>query len=271
MKKPFSILALFVFLVSCNKEDGETGPADTMLDKTVEYTGMDSVVTQYVYDGSGRITRIQVTGKQGTIIRNADFIISRDGNGNVTSTVEKTAQLAAAGCDSVLTRFNFTGGRYKYSIITADYSTADIYDSLVYDYDTQGRIWRENHFQTITPGGGLTRYVMDFVYFPGGGLDSVNYRDYDPASGTYTLSNYIEFSFDQKVNPLPMGLESILFYQYPFAGLNNMTGLKATFPANSSFDYLETFAHTYNTNNTPRTSAKMGSNGVNSQISWFYK
>jgi hypothetical protein len=272
----FASLAAFAvlfFLSSCEKNTENNFPEVEKLVKTVEKFPVDSVVTLYSYDSEDRLSRIDITGKQSGTDRGSQFVIKRDGSGIVTETIEKTAQLLSVGCDSVLSRFHFSQaqGKYLYVICTADYPGNFVYDSILYQYDAAGRIKRQDHYQRQTPGPFNYRFVIDYVYSANGNIDSANYKDIDMSTGLYTASSSLVYSYDNKLNSLWLHEEAVLFYQFPFSGANNSTVFKSVVYNTPPQVFTMSSAHTYDGDGRPATSVVTRSNGLGSEMKWFYQ
>lgn len=272
-KKAVWWTACMIFLLSCQKESNNIITAGTLLVRSVEKTGSDSVAIDYSYDMNDRLVLLKTSGVQGGNSMNGELKIYRQSSGAIFRTVEKAAYLSTNGVDSIITEYNYDAGsgRYTSSVLVTIGSAPDVRDSVVYDYDASGRISRDNHFQVVAGVPFLQKFKQEYVYTSAGNIDSVKNFYHDPVSNVYSLEMILDYEYDAKVNPLEIKNESVILYQFPFCGPNNMQVNKVTYPSNPSMNYLASSVFVYNDKNHPASAVTTKTPGSPSNSVFYYQ
>lgn len=252
MKKLSLFLAVVLAVISCKKDDPQTLPASPgRLIKVVSKSGNDSIVKEYNYDASGRLvfeTRKEV--KSG-MTENQSIRIVRDNAGMITRTTEIADYLIAAGIDSIVTQFNQSGGRYISSLAVINQGGIIIRDSVVYSYDVNGRIIRDQHYQAMTGAPFQQLFRQDYSYTAAGNIDSI--KNYTFSGGVYDISFTGDYDYDNSVNPLQLQNDAIILYHFELFGGNNTVKIKSDH-INPSYNSLATLSYTYRPDGRPSTS-----------------
>jgi YD repeat-containing protein len=276
-----SILSL-LFLLSCQKESGfsDTGSggnsngSGTRLVKVVQKQGTDSVVIEYSYDASGRLTQEKITGKSAGIDVSNTFKIIRNSSGIITQTIQTNAQFQQSGITDVTTNYHYntSTSRYTSSVFSLSLFGFTSSDSTLYTYDASGKIIKADLYQKITGLPYELSFKVEYAYSSAGNLNLIKESSYDPGTSSFDLVASIAYTFDTKVNSLKLGTEGVVLLRAASYGPNNATKSELTDPSDPTNNQTSSIVYTYNSNNMPATATMSDTpGGTISNIKYYYQ
>jgi hypothetical protein len=118
---------------------------------------------------------------------------------------------------------------------------------------------------------GTVQYWWDFGYSAAGDLDSAISSEENPPPVNYNISSFVAYEYDQKVNPLKLGEEAVLFFQFPFFGSHNAVRMESVLLNSPQPPFLSTTIHSYNNDGFPATSVTNKSSGGVTNTTWYYQ
>ncbi len=262
MKKYILIPAAFLLIlfVSCQKEiDWGTGNgASQLLVKIKSNTGAtDSTIITYSYDGQKRLIREVTAGVSGTLSLDNDFTINRNASGIITTTVQKSAALLAAGVDSLVTRYNYntSTSRYLSSVFSLSVTPLTVTDSAVYTYDGSGRITSDLHYLILAPLPAFPALSNTYTY-SSNGLNLTNSNQLAAQNPGDPLSTVVtqDYTYDAKTNPILLKNEGILLGRMSAYSAANPTKLDLNNTVDATQSFSMAYTYKYNTAGKPDSS-----------------
>jgi hypothetical protein len=260
------ILFSILVFVSCQKEIdwglGASNNPNLLLVKIKSKTGTDTTQVDYSYDASKRLIREKTTGVSGGTSLDNDLVIKRNASGIITTTVQKSAILLAAGVDSIETRYNYstTTSKYTSSVFQFTIAGTTITDSTVYNYNGSGRITGDDHYLQVSglpiplpPLLGLKNYYIYSV--SGTNIDSVKQDAATIPGGPLSPASVQAYKYDSKINPLIILNEALLLARTGLYNVNNTTRTVVTNAIDPTQDFTMDYTYKYNIVNKPDSSA----------------
>lgn len=245
--------------VSCTKEksfEEETGSGGgggntdgDLLTKIVIQLGPDSTTTTFGYDGSKRL--ITEANKGDITFTSDDSLvrITRNTQGLIEK-IEEFPNPILADATVWFVRYNATSKRYT-DRVTKD-NNGSVVDSIAYSYDGSGKINKQLWY--VDFGGGFEEAVKDTLIYDGAGnIKKVVTSEYNGTDWEALGEQAMEY--DNKVNPLKLGVESILLNRHQYYGDNNLTKATLIDYAMPSMSQEITLTYTYNASGKPLTAA----------------
>jgi hypothetical protein len=260
-----AILFSILVFVSCQKEIdwgfASGNPATKLLVRVKSKTGTDTTQLDYSYDASKRIIREKTTGISGGTSLDNDLVVKRNSSGIITSTVQKSAALVAAGIDSIETRYNYNTGTSKYtsSVFQISIPGFDVTDSAVYNYNGSGRIIGDDHYLQVNglpiplpPVLSLKNY---YIYTASGSnIDSVKQDAATTPGGPLSPVSSQAYNYDSKINPLIITNEAVLLTRIGLYNANNSTKAVVANTIDPTQDFTMDYTYRYNNVNKPDSS-----------------
>lgn len=260
-------LAAIAF-VSCQKElsvenrNGVPPPPDPVPDtlgdllvrQVTSYTTVDSVVTQYSYDGAKRLIGIAMAGSVGSNNIDQTQTITRNGSGTIT---QITLLDATAGGGTLVTDvfYDAANNRYSHTIIRLNFNGTVFVDSTVFTYSTSGNISAVDDYEQDPASGTFQPYFRNEYVYAGNAVDSAKLFNADPATGAWTALSTVVYGYDSKINPLILSnAESILLTLPHLYAINNNNSQESINYQSPSSGFTMTTTFTYNSKNKPVTS-----------------
>ena len=247
---------LAVAFVSCQKEikdifagTGGTSNA-TRLIKTVDKSGLDSTVTIYGYNSSGKIIGADISGIDSGQAFDLNLSYVRNNSGIIQKQIIKSSSFSAIGIDSLVTIISYdaAANQYKNAVSSFVLFGLPLMDSIVFQYDGSGRLIAEIDYTDV--GFGYDPSTKKEYTYSGNNLASEKLYSYDLASSSYSLEDTYTYEYDTKINPLQFVADAPILNLYPFYSANNVT--KTTYVASDpTYNYIATEAYTYNSSNRP--------------------
>ena len=267
MKKTFSLLAICatLLLASCSKEksidssdpDGPNNGGNTpkgLLVKTVIQLGQtDSSVTNFSYDGEGRLSRMWLSGNQNVMSDPGEVRVERDAQGRIKAIGIRDEVGATTDSRVYTVHFNTSTNRYISKVVSETYQGVLYKDSIVYNYNANGQITEEVYYVSVENSPYADWSKTEFTYGSNGNL--TEYKGYfrDPMSSNYVQASHIAIEYDNKPSPLVLGAEGILLDQINFVSPNNVTRATVTDLEEPSNSEVVSYAYEYNDKNKPAT------------------
>lgn len=260
-----AFLISILFFVSCQKEidwglGGSNNPR-LMLVKIKSKTGTDTTQVDYYYDANKRLIREKTTGMSAGTNLDNELIIKRNSSGIITTTVQKSPTLLAAGIDSIETRFNYnaTTSKYTSSVFQLGIPGFTVLDSAVYTYDGSGRISKDEHWLTLLglpiPVPPVLTARNTYTYSADGkNLLGVAVDAAIPPATTLSPATAQAYTVDGKVNPLIILNEAVLLRRVGLFNTNNSTKAIVTNTIDPTQDFTMDYTYKYNIVNKPDSS-----------------
>ncbi|MBB1283891.1 hypothetical protein HRH25_05865 [Flavisolibacter sp. BT320] len=281
-----ALSAVMLVTVACQKEASLENPDPTtgggggntptgQLTRMVLVTPTDSLAYNLFYDAAGRLIFIDASA----ISYTEQVRFKRNASGIIEQIVLKNSGLQSANIDSVVTRYyyNTAKSRYEYGIFELDILGATYIDSTEFVYNTAGNLTsRISH-----AGGTGTQFepaaMLEYTQ-AGANLNSV--KSYSYSGSDWDIDYTINYSFDSKINPLRLGIETLLIDPYIspafglnssiYFGANNATVIDYIDPVDPGENYKITTTYSYNSVDKPAGATAVESPG-NLSSSWrFY-
>ena len=272
------LLVLIIGLASCQKEpdfiDPNTVPApisiSPLLSRSVQVDGNDSLVTTYAYDSSGRLIKKELT-ELSTLLESYQLV--RNASGIITKMIVKGSEAEALYVDSIniAVFYNAALAQYTYTYSTVTTPSGKFSDSTVFVYDAAKNVISKTTFITSDLGDSL-RYRYDYSYASGNLIAAKEY-EYDRTSGIFSLVATETYTYDDKVNPLKLGSEAMLYnYGYGF-GNHNMTRLDNVNALDPTDNFTVLDSYTYNADGFPVSGNSSFNRGIPSvrQLRFYYR
>lgn len=261
MKKLFALYSLVILALTalvftgCQKEiDWGTRATDQLLVKVIAKSGAaDSTVTTYFYNAQRKLIRELVIAQMAGVSTQTELIINRDASGTITSSVQKSPDLAATGIDSLVIRYNYSNGKYTAGIFDLTLMGLSITDSTVYTYDANNRIILDQHYlKTGFFPLAIPILKNDYTY----SADGKNVTKQDQAApstpgGPLTPVSAQTYTYDAKVNPLILLNEAILLNRTNWFNANNVLITQVTNTLDPTLNLTTDNTYRYNTANKP--------------------
>ncbi|GAC1426988.1 MAG: hypothetical protein NVS1B13_19900 [Flavisolibacter sp.] len=280
------IAPLFIIttvLVACQKEVSYTAtgvglPNTTpgnLLVKTVSQTPNDSSITLYQYDLSKRLTGETVSGTVKGGDATSDLRIFRNAEGTITKTVQVKPSLGGMGMDSLTTTVLFDGAtsRSRGTLQNISSNGTVLVDSTLFLYDPSNKVVEQDVYQK-NAGASFLISKTEFSYTQTGTDLAVERIFVAGTDGNLTLIATVDFSYDDKVNPLWLSNSDAFALQQPhLCSAHNLLSLHL----DDRSDPLNSFVYSvkyngYNIDNRPTgavTTLSLGN--IVTHLSYYYQ
>ncbi|MFM7672075.1 MAG: hypothetical protein ACKO6Q_05720 [Bacteroidota bacterium] len=256
-----SVFALLVslFVVACQKEiDWGTGGSATnqLLVKTISKTGStDSTVTTFTYNAQRKLIReISAVTTAGNTVQ-TEFILNRNASGVIVSSVLKSPDLAAAGIDSILTRYNYNGTQYTSGVFSLNVMGLSFTDSAIYTYDANGRIISDQHLlkSSLLPLPIPIPVLKNIYTYSADGKNLLKQEQSAPSTigGPLSPVSSQTYTHDAKVNPLILLNEAIILSRTDWFNANNVLTNQFASATDPTQNFTIDNTYRYNTANKP--------------------
>jgi hypothetical protein len=220
-------------------------------------TGSDSTVITYSYDAQKRLVSETTVGVAGTQSLDMNFTINRNASGIITSTVQKSPTLLAAGIDSILTRYDYnsTTSKYLCAVFSISYGGFGVTDSAVYTYDGSGRIVSDLHWLISGIIPAFQALKNQYTYSANGlnliGVDQLAAANPGDALSIVSTQTY---TFDAKTDALILKNEAVLIGRFGFYNANNASKLELVNTVDPAQNFNMDYTYKYNTSGRPDSS-----------------
>ena len=242
------------------------GGSGTKLARAVNKLGTDSFAINFLYNANGKVKKIFQDGSISGFDFSDTLTITRNSAGIITSLFYINPEPPPAGYQELSTlNYNSSTGRYNFALVNG----GNYIDSTAYTYDGSGKIIRREKFTRQIPGGTYEPvYKSEYTYSAAGGNVVIEKSFvFDFAISSYEETDRVTSTHDNKVNPLILGNESILFGYADFTGSNNINYAKNEFLSPPSSPFEQTITYTYNSAGNPLTG--ISNLGITSK--YYYK
>lgn len=268
----YLLLVICMFNTSCQRESGteelpvnlppgET-PDGARLSRIVfRYSDRDSAYTDLQYDAVGRWIGNRTNADDPVLNDYTRTRASRNPAGIIYRYVTFAKDAANRG-DSSVYRVLYNGERRRYTAkIRVHNETGAPMDSTFYVYDASNRIQQARLFMQAAPNLPYQELARaEFSYDGSGDLVSLRSLVVDPQLGPgFVPTSLSTFAFDDKVNPLNLGMEALVLDQIFFISPNNIIRIvtKDLRHANAPEDTVA-FQYAYHPSNRPRSGQLRG-------------
>jgi len=264
-KIPFLFACLAIMATACRKDVSSERIAQTngtLLVKRIDFTGTDSVITNYAYDNADRVVTVDVTirGDSSGFVRILHFYThyNRNSSGKIIS-IESRGSYTDLGAttDIAITEvLYYPDGKVN--------CLGD--SSIVYYYDSLNRIARTDFYNFI-----VHRPITysTYSYDANGNIDHINSYRLDN-SGNYVFNVGYDLSYDSKLNPLFSHDDVLVPYEwYTMVSPNNIVGQITHYSWQPMLDDHNITVFQYNTAGLPVRSV-FNSTGVSGPRNSLY-
>ena len=263
MKNTFALIAVMLFLFSCQKEVSNTlgstqHPDSTtvkpkLLSSIIFFDSTDTGSINFSYDANNKLINIQNIRKKKLYAGNYTQIV-RDDSGFIQ---EYLQDIGASDSLYSILYHDDVSKKYMYKI---QLNTGDIFrvDSTVYTYS--GKNITSYIVYETDPSTGIISPLLkrEFTYDQNNNTTSDKWYDYNSATKTFVAGEADSYTYDQKMNPLNIGVESIIIDFPGLSGSNN--AIKENMATqNTSDTNLITYQYIYNSNNEPQSYTSVAS------------
>jgi hypothetical protein len=203
------------------------------------------------------------------------FQVNRNSSGIITTTVQKSAALLAAGIDSIITRYIYNTSSSRYTSASFDITIGGftVTDSAVYTYDGSGRIISDLHYLVTGLVPPFEAIKNQYTYSANGqNLVSIDVLGAANPGDPLTLISSQAFTFDAKSDALILKNEAIILGRHGFYNANNATKVDFTSPVDPSQNFTLDYTYKYNSTNRPDSSyATRTPGGAVTASKYFYQ
>lgn len=272
----FAVLPVtLLFLLSCQKElnpDGFNGGGapDQLLIKLAIKNGADSNVTEFGYNNNKKLVSVRSLGVDaGTDIDTRETFV-RNSQGIITQIITKDADLVASGVDSVISKVNYSGGRYTSRVSIIDFfGFFQFKDSAVFTYNGSGNIIVVEDFLDV--GTGYERFLKTEYTYTGKNITTEKYFSYDDASSSYVEEAIKTVTYDAKKSPLNLGLEAFAMGYYNWYSANNAVKSVTVSSADPTQSETQDVTYVYNSSDKPVSGTTVIQGGPTATFTFTYK
>jgi len=181
-------------LFSCKKEDAPVGSTNPLL-KVVSKAGSDSIVSEYSFDGAGRLAQEKIIVVEDSESEIQTLSIVRDGSGKATRVV-----YAYAGSDpsTEVTDYIYNGSKVKHGIWNFNFNGLTVKDSVAFTYAS--KVSKTAHYLSLLGAQATLGNYNEYTYDGRGNMTQAKlYSLFGPGSAELTAT--ISFEYDTNVNP----------------------------------------------------------------------
>lgn len=191
--------------------NGGGGTGALLLKAEATTTGTtEGTVTTYTYDGSKRITKINIVETDSFNVSTSYYYeYTRDAEGKVTVIKTNILSVSAPGAGfpavlNITVHYPAGSSNFDYSVYSYSFSGFDIRDSTAYAY-TSNKVTSVNTFQSSTLIPAIAVNKVQYAYT---GSNITSTKIYDPTDNS--LLGTIAYEFDNKVPTITAGNEAFL-------------------------------------------------------------
>lgn len=264
---------------SCQKEpkpDGFNGGGNNnnsssgLLSKMVIKNGSDSNVASFTYNSSNKLIGVYSSGVDAGTVIDTRETFTRNAQGIITQIVTKDADLIASGIDSVVSKINYSGGRYISRVSIIDFfGVFQFKDSAIFTYDGSGNVVTVEDLLDV--GTGYEPYVKQQFTYTSKNISAVKTYLYDDAAGKYVEESTETRTYDSKVSPLILGNEAFALNYNSWYSANNAIKSVTVSPTDPTLNGTQDVTYTYNSSNKPVSGTTVIQGGTTATISFTYK
>ncbi len=212
------------------------------------------MVTTYKYNASKRVINLKITGTdQGTPV-STEYRYYRNSSGIITYYSIIDADLLALGIDSIRIDVHSSASKYTSYVTRLIVPGFILLDSSVFVYDGQGKIIREDLYES--PSGTGNDYSSlskaNYSYTANGNISQFDYHEFDN-TGAEVFWAMTKVGYDSKTNPMLFDNEAFPVGHYEWVCPNNFVNQQLSSSNGPSEDQTVTTTYTYNSNNRPVT------------------
>lgn len=257
------IAVLIAGLYSCKKEDAPVASTNPLL-KVVSKAGTDSIVSEYSFDGSGRLAQEKITVADvfGEEIQTLSIV--RDGSGKATRVV-----YAYAGTDpsTEVTDYTYTGSKVKHGIWNFDFNGLSVKDSIAFTYAS--KVSKTSHYLSLPGVPATLGNYNEYTYDGRGNMTQAKlYALYSPGSPELTAT--ISFEYDTNINPWYSNDDVLIEYVgTQYISPNNITKITVA-AADPSDSYQIVNTYEYGPDKRPVKATSLY-DGTTYQVTYAYK
>jgi hypothetical protein len=265
MRKYQSILIMVIFagLFSCKKEDAPASSTNPLA-KVVSKAGSDSIVSEYSFDGAGRLAqeKISIADDFGEEIQTLSIV--RDGSGKATRVV-----YAYAGSDpsTEVTDYAYNGSKVKHGIWNFDFNGLTVKDSIAFTY--ANKVSKTAHYLSLLGTPATLGNYNEYTYDGRGNMTQAKLYSLF-GSGSSELTATISFEYDTNINPWYSNDDVLVEYVgTQYISPNNVTKVTVA-AADPSESYQIVNTYEYGSDKRPIKATSLY-DGTTYQVTYTYK
>lgn len=265
MRKYQSVLIglMVAGLFSCKKEDAPASSTNPLV-KVVSKAGSDSIVSEYSFDGAGRLAqeKIFIVDDFGQEVQTLSIV--RDGSGKATRVV-----YAYAGSDpsTEITDYVYNGNRVKHGIWNFNFNGLTVKDSIAFTYAS--KVSKTAHYLSLSGTPATLGNYNEYTYDGRGNMTQAKlYSLFSPGSTELTAT--ISFEYDTNVNPWYSNDDVLVEYVgTQYISPNNVTKVTVA-AADPSESYQIVNTYEYGPDKRPIKATSLY-DGTTYQVTYTYK
>jgi len=266
-----------IVLFSCQKEPnpdvlggGGSSNSTGLLSKMVIKSGSDSNVASFTYNSSNKLTSVFTSGSDAGVVTDTKESFIRNAQGIITQIITKDADLIASGIDSVISKVNYSGGRYTNRVSYIDFfGMFQFKDSAVFTYDGNGNIVTVEDLLDV--GLGYQPYIKQQYTYAAKNITAVKVFVYDDASSKY-VEEYTETrTYDSKVSPLILGSEALAMNYDAWYSSNNAIKSVVVSATDPGLNGTQDVTYSYNASNKPSGGTTVIQGGTTATVIFIYQ
>lgn len=257
------IVLMVAGLFSCKKEDTPASSSNPLV-KVVSKAGSDSIVSEYSFDGAGRLSQEKILFVDDFGEERQTLSIVRDGSGKATRVV-----YAYAGTDpsTEITDYVYNGNRVKHGIWNFDFNGLAIKDSIAFTYAS--KVSKTAHYLSLIGVPATLGNYNEYTYDGRGNMTQAKLYSLSGAGGT-ELTATLSFEYDTNINPWYSNDDVLVeFLGTQYISPNNVTKITVA-AADPSDSYQVVNTYEYGADKRPVRATSLF-DGTTYQVTYTYK
>lgn len=278
LKNYSPLLITILFLWSCQKEQsfdssvpGQNNPQGKLLKMVYTYSPGDSSVTNFQYDGAGRLSGL--SNPSGDVLMQGitNLRIVRDGAGFIQSYTLSDANSSGQGDRVFKVYYDQASKRYKARTGMSEFNGTEVIDSTVFEYEGDRIITVRTLIKATVDGPAGEFAKTDIFYDASGNITTARTSIINLATNIVEPAFEILLQYDTKINPLKLGMEGlVLDYLYGVNAGNVVKIAQRELMNGSEPEEYLTGSYTYRTDGKPAT-AVLTSDSQSVDVAYSYQ
>jgi hypothetical protein len=258
-------ICFFILLGAC-KKNNDPASSKELFYKEVGKRGNDSIVSNFWYDGMGRLSKGYFEESFGG--QTSTLTVTRDNNGRVSRIVWDIKGPTSA--TSIMDFFfqSANGPEIKYAKAINGVGSQDIVlDSMIYEYSGAVVTGMKHYYSW----GGPYVFQAYYTYSYDSRNNITSYKHFVPDAGGsgVSLRSELIMTYDDKINPYNVKDDAFIeFLDFPWPSPNNMTSKKGN-PGNPP-GYVVNNTYEYRADGRPTRRTEIY-NGRTTEYTYYYR
>lgn len=257
------ILIFISGMVSCKKEDVPANTSNPLL-RIVSKTGTDSIISEFSFDGAGRLAQDKTfyIDASGTDVQTLSIV--RDASGKATRVVDA---YAGSSNSTAVRDYIYNGNKVRHGLYSFDFLGIAVRDSIAYSY--AARVSKVVHYYTLDGSDPAIASFSEYTWDGKGNM--IKELVYSTENlGDPQLVATVTYTYDTNVNPYYANDDALVEYDLAqYISPNNVTriGVDAVDPS-ESFEIVTTYE--YGADKRPVKAVSVV-DGTTYQMTFIYK